>query len=90
VLYTLQSIKAGDTSQRLGTRKGKPLHFTEKRYSGPYRTFISKLQQYNQLGELRKAYQEEIMAEYLRVHANNNEDSDVDIEVDDEMHSDGD
>ncbi|KAG8730903.1 hypothetical protein FRC11_005541 [Ceratobasidium sp. 423] len=47
VLYTLQSIKAGDTSQRLGTRKGKPLHFTEKKYSGPYRSFVTKLQQYS-------------------------------------------
>ncbi|KAG8728792.1 hypothetical protein FRC11_010186 [Ceratobasidium sp. 423] len=90
VLYALQSIRAGDTSQRLGTRKGKPLHFSEKKYSGPYRNFITKLQQYNRLDELRKAYLEEVMEEYLRVHVNSNEESDVDIEVDDETHSDGD
>ncbi|KAG8744596.1 hypothetical protein FRC11_013366 [Ceratobasidium sp. 423] len=90
VLYTLQSIKAGDTSQRLGTCKGKPLHFTEKKYSGPYRSFVTKLQQYSRLEELRKTYLEEIMAEYLRVHADNDENSDIDIEVDNEMHSDGD
>ncbi|KAG8757211.1 hypothetical protein FRC11_004720 [Ceratobasidium sp. 423] len=90
VLYALQSIKAGDTSQRLGTRKGKPLHFTEKKYSGPYRNFVMKLQQYGRLEEVRKSYLEEVMKEYLRFHVDNNEASDVDIEVDDEMHSDGD
>ncbi|KAG8735722.1 hypothetical protein FRC11_003063, partial [Ceratobasidium sp. 423] len=51
---------AGDTSQRLGTRKEKPLHFTEKKYSGPYRNFVIKLQQYNRLEELRKAYLEDV------------------------------
>ncbi|KAG8726469.1 hypothetical protein FRC11_000074, partial [Ceratobasidium sp. 423] len=29
-LYGLQSIRAGDSSQRVGTRKEKPVHFTEK------------------------------------------------------------
>ncbi|CAE6478895.1 unnamed protein product [Rhizoctonia solani] len=90
VLYALQSIKAGDTSQRLGTRKGKPLHLTEKKYTSPYRNFVTKLQQYNRLDELRKTYLEEVMKEYLRVHTDNNEDSDADIEANDEMHSDGD
>ncbi|KAG8683942.1 hypothetical protein FRC11_012848 [Ceratobasidium sp. 423] len=90
ILYALQSIKAGDTLQRLGTRKEKLLHFTEKKYSGPYRNFVIKLQQYNQLKELCKAYLEDVMKEYLRVQVDNTNVSDVDIEVDNEMHSDGD
>ncbi|CAE6534828.1 unnamed protein product [Rhizoctonia solani] len=89
VLHGLKSIKAGDSSQRLGTRKEKPVHFTEKKYSSHYRNFVSKLKEYNRFEEVQKAYLEEIMREYLQLHIDENEDSDGNIEVDDEMHSDG-
>ncbi|KAG8728384.1 hypothetical protein FRC11_011183 [Ceratobasidium sp. 423] len=90
VLYGLQSIKAGDSSQRLGTCKEKPVPFTEKRYSAHYRNFIKKIQQYNRVEEVRKAYLEEMMREYLQIQLKEIEDSDIDIEADNEMHSDGD
>ncbi|KAG8727741.1 hypothetical protein FRC11_012542 [Ceratobasidium sp. 423] len=90
VLYGLQSLRAGNSLQRVGTHKGKPVHFTEKRYSPHYRNFITKLQEYNRLEEVWKAYLEEVMREYLQIHADEIEDSDGNIEAEDEMHSDGD
>ncbi|KAG8686006.1 hypothetical protein FRC11_009684 [Ceratobasidium sp. 423] len=90
VLYGLQSIKAGDSSERSGTRKGKPVNFTEKRYSTHYRNFVTKIRQYNRLEEVRKAYLEEMMKEYLQLRVDEMEDSDANVEADDEMHSDGD
>ncbi|KAG8728907.1 hypothetical protein FRC11_009967 [Ceratobasidium sp. 423] len=90
VLYGLQSIKAGDSSQWLGTHKEKPVPFTEKRYSTHYRNFVKKIQQYNQVKEVQKAYLEEMMREYLQIQLEEIEDSDVDIKADNEMQSDGD
>ncbi|CAE7102803.1 unnamed protein product [Rhizoctonia solani] len=90
VLYGLQSIKAGDSSQRLGSRKEKPVCFTEKKYSTHYRNFVNKLQAYNRFEEVKKAYLEEVMKEYLRIRIDDDEDSEGNIEADDEMHSDGD
>ncbi|KEP46027.1 hypothetical protein V565_222870, partial [Rhizoctonia solani 123E] len=60
VLCGLQSIKAGDSSERLGTRREKPVPFTKKRYSAHYRNFANKIKQYNRVEEVRKAYLEEI------------------------------
>ncbi|EUC56764.1 hypothetical protein RSOL_195530, partial [Rhizoctonia solani AG-3 Rhs1AP] len=90
VLCGLQSIKAGDSSERLGTRREKPVPFTKKRYSAHYRNFANKIKQYNRVEEVRKAYLEEIMRGYLQVQLDEMEDSDVNIEANDEMHSDGD
>ncbi|KAG8698493.1 hypothetical protein FRC11_014389, partial [Ceratobasidium sp. 423] len=87
---SVSMIALACTLRASGTRKGKPLHFTEKKYSAPYRSFVTLLQQYPRLNELRKTYLEEIMGEYLRLQVDNDEESDVDIGVDDEMHSDGD
>ncbi|KAG8686484.1 hypothetical protein FRC11_008911 [Ceratobasidium sp. 423] len=94
VLYGLQSIKVGDTSQRAGyaagTCKEKPVHFTEKRYSTHYRNFVSKLENYNQLEEVWKFYLEEVMKEYLKVHVDEIKDSDGNVDADNETYSDGD
>ncbi|KAG8689101.1 hypothetical protein FRC11_004119, partial [Ceratobasidium sp. 423] len=78
------------TLRASGTQKGKPLHFTKKKYSAPYQSFVTLLQQYPQLNELHKTYLEEIMGEYLQLQVNNDEESDIDIGVDNKMHSDGD
>ncbi|KAG8682469.1 hypothetical protein FRC11_014837, partial [Ceratobasidium sp. 423] len=88
VLYGLKSIRAGDSSIR-PRGKSKPLHFTEKKLSTHYLSFMDKLVRYPRIDELRKFYMEFIMGEYLRVRTEVDNDSDG-VESDDEVHSDGD
>ncbi|KAG9087312.1 hypothetical protein FS749_003001 [Ceratobasidium sp. UAMH 11750] len=88
ILHALHSIKAGDSSNRK-PKTIKPVKFAEQKYGGHYRTILAKMKQYSRLGEVQKAYMEEIMKEYLVCHATTGEESDGELEFDDEMMSDG-
>ncbi|KAG8733826.1 hypothetical protein FRC10_012128 [Ceratobasidium sp. 414] len=88
ILHALQSIKAGDSSNRKA-KTVKPVKFSEQKYGGPYRTILAKMKQYPRLGEVQKAYMEEIMKEYLVAHASTGDESDEELEFDDDMLSDG-
>ncbi|KAG9079382.1 hypothetical protein FRC06_007764 [Ceratobasidium sp. 370] len=83
------SIKAGDSSKRK-LKTVKPIKFSEQKYGGTYRTILARLKQYPRLTEVRKAYMEDIMKEYLVVQASSNDDSDgEELAFDDEMMSNG-
>ncbi|KAG8702466.1 hypothetical protein FRC08_003471 [Ceratobasidium sp. 394] len=89
ILYALHSIKAGDSSSRK-RKTQKPVKFSEDKYGTHYRSILAKMKQYSRLQEVQKIYMEEIMKEYLVVHASTGDDSDNELDFDDEMLSDGD